>query len=328
MRRIRRSWFRGLALFVALALLGAVFLAVQSTRALEAEADAIRRLGANFSMTASGRPRGLLETWGDQLGVKFLSRDFVDRCEYRGRLADLPDLSPLGELSQLESVRLGQLVEDARAVMTDERLAPLATRRGLRGLSIAGRIGVTDAFLKDLARSGRLEVLAIHSDALTDRGLEALAGCRGLRALRLGGARIRDGLADLPLENLELLSLHDVDAHAANLQCLSRCARLKVFGLTGFPADDPLLQVLSGLPCLEELDLSRTAITDAGLDVFVPGPALRSLNLIDTTVSDAAAARLFARCPSMTVRYGHHSEGRAFSPRNPPADGAEPAADE
>ncbi|MEX1095980.1 MAG: hypothetical protein WED34_08015, partial [Planctomycetales bacterium] len=123
----------------------------------------------------------------------------------------------------------------------------------------------------------------------------ALAGCSGQRGpdaaaaqwvLRTGGwVELRDAAG----------GTHDSRAAGPDLPGEFQILKIGWRSYPGdaFPeVDDDVLAQLAGLEQLEELDLSGTAVTDAGLEPLTALSGLSGLYLNDTAVSDAAVPHL------------------------------------
>ena len=172
-----------------------------------------------------------------------------------------------------------------------------------------------DTGLWTVAELGQTRSLELQDTSVSDAGLRALAGLTLLETLYLDGTRVAGpGLAHLPGARLHTLSLARTAVDDAGLDILGSLpdladlnvartrvagpglARLARFGtlrrlqLAGPLVDDDTLRHLAGLP-LVQLELTDTAVTDAGLEHLEHLPDLRWLTLCGTGVSDAAIAR-------------------------------------
>ena len=117
-----------------------------------------------------------------------------------------------------------------------------------------------DAALKRLAKSDKLSALKIDSDAITDAGIEALAGCRNLRWLEIGCFQVTaksigklKGLTALCLnyypEEMELAPIFEL----TQLRSLSLSRRL---------SDADAYAGIGKLRNLEYFDIPEYAVTD------------------------------------------------------------------
>lgn len=95
-----------------------------------------------------------------------------------------------------------------------------------------------------------------------------------------------------PDQPVLIADLHNVPITGEILDAVTALPKLKELNLykTGFTDDD--LTRLAGLKELQTLNLCSSRVTDAGLASLRALPALRSLYLHDTAVTDAGAPQL------------------------------------
>ncbi len=226
------------------------------------------------------------------------------------------DLAPLGRLGRLRGLGIEPAPADEACL---DHLGPLGR---LTQLDL-GKTVVTDAGMRRLAaRAPRLRSLAVDGSALTDRGVEAVAGLRdlgflslagvparpgqltdaslvalgrlgGLRELLLTGGRFTDfgldALGGLPLDRL---TLDSIEASRAGIARLAAGRRFAYLGLHGPGVTDAVLPDLVGhLAPSATLDLSRSRVGDAGMGWLAP-LKLRGLFLDATRLTDAGLATL------------------------------------
>jgi len=120
-----------------------------------------------------------------------------------------------------------------------------------------------DDDLQYLRGLSRLKVLELDGSPFSGSGLENIAGMRQLEVLSLGGTNLNSGAR-----------------HLAGLE------RLRTLNLSGTKITDEALPWLGRLKSMESLDLSQTAVTDAGLRSLVELPRLQILSLAGTQISD------------------------------------------
>ena len=142
-----------------------------------------------------------------------------------------------------------------------------------------------------LADLHRVEVLDL-SDCLEVRSsdLAVLGKLPHLRVLHLGRT-------DYPWMRTEPDARH-LDGVAPTI---GRLTRLEELDLSGSDLTDAGVRSLAGLTRLETLDLSRTHITDAGLKSVADLPRLRELRLDGTQISNEAASALARRRPALVI---------------------------
>ncbi|MBL4845864.1 MAG: hypothetical protein JKY65_10080 [Planctomycetes bacterium] len=175
----------------------------------------------------------------------------------------LGDLSPLAQLSELESLDL----RGSGAV--DEDLAGLTPLPSLNHVNVTNLYRVKD--LSWLAGSPQLEVLEADATQVSD--LSSLSGLTHLRELRLSGT---------PVESVEWLRPFE---------------RLELLTLDGSLLDDAAAEVFAALPALSELSLVDTQISDAGAQRLC---GISRVNLAGCPVSPALGLkRLGSSLPSV-----------------------------
>ncbi len=169
----------------------------------------------------------------------------------------------------------------------DEDLSHLTAFPNLRRLEIWGNPGdITDASLPSIGQCSKLEKLVLHSEEITDTGLQHLTGLTALRVLDLSSCpRITDdGLQHItPLQHLEVLDLSDMVITGRGLGSVRLLPRLRRLNLEGTRIGEFGLANLVGAPVLEELVLSDDDLDEAVGDAFLAPlarqPTLRTLSL-------------------------------------------------
>ena len=160
-------------------------------------------------------------------------------------------------------------------------------------------------------RDGSVLSVQLAGTQVTDAGLEHLQGLTRLQSLGLGGTQVTDaGLAHLQgLVQLQSLGLADTKITDAGLEHLQALTQLHSLGLGGTriterrtgapPSVDPTSDsepfqyrrhgrragTPPELPQLRTLNLSKTEVTDAGLEHLKGLTQLEQLSLIGTLVT-------------------------------------------
>lgn len=160
---------------------------------------------------------------------------------------------------------------------------------------------------------------------LTSEDLHALRGLRSVFTLDLEGTRVDDAglshirhlaidrlsLANTSVSDIGLAQLTTNTALVGELSCLDvRGTRIRGSGLSGFKGallrevlladswfEDTGLPYLDGLKYIQNLDLSGTRVTDAGIEGFIPPTYLQSIQLDRTSVTGKGLQRLFSKVP-------------------------------
>ncbi len=120
---------------------------------------------------------------------------------------------------------------------------------------------------------------------MIDDVLERVSRLPGITTLRLGGSK------------------HLTDAGVAHL---ARATHLREIDLGGCPITDRSLEILSRLPGLEAVGLSRTAVTDAGVALLADSERLRRVDLAWTRTGDRAIRALANKAGLTHLRSGDH----------------------
>jgi len=144
---------------------------------------------------------------------------------------------------------------------------------------------------------------------VTGTGLVHLRGAKGLTELKLDQTGVTDaGLVGLKdWDHLRSLTLpqHVTDAGLLHLAKLTKLERINLTSLTG--VNGPGLAGLKNATALTELDLTNSAVTDAGLEGIKDWGHLRVLKLPKGT-TDAGLAHLTG-LKALTVLQAWDAEG-------------------
>jgi hypothetical protein len=152
---------------------------------------------------------------------------------------------------------------------------------------------MTDALLKDIRFPRRLEMLSlVGARKLTNAGMEPLGALETLERLDLGAPQVTDdGLLDLKrLPKIRHLSLYDTGVTGKCFENLPWRGQIR--SLSGRNFNDDSMQYLDGFAELERLNLSRSKVTDLGVERLVEKlPAIKHLTL-NASVTDKGIAKL------------------------------------
>jgi Leucine-rich repeat (LRR) protein len=145
-----------------------------------------------------------------------------------------------------------------------------------------------DDVLRSLDRIDALTGIDLRDTAISDGGLEHLAGHKNLRRLILSGTAVTDaGMRHLAsLSELETLWLVDTAVGDDGLEQIESATKLTDLLLIGTPTTDAGLRRLQGMTKLRRLGLSETRITDDGLASLAAMGDLRDLAIDFTPVTD------------------------------------------
>jgi hypothetical protein len=184
--------------------------------------------------------------------------------------------------------------------LDDEAASSLAAIQSLRTLA-ASRDGLTAADgasgrLTDrgaayIGELGGLERLSLFNSDIGDEGARSLGRLVNLRELMLPGSKISDAgidaIASMP--RLERLDLSGCKVTNVGLCRLAQCRSLRSLGLRQTGVGDAGLICLADspiAPCLTELDLTLTMVTDDGVAALKACRRLETLRLVETVITD------------------------------------------
>jgi Leucine-rich repeat (LRR) protein len=232
----------------------------------------------------------------------------LQRLNLRG--TDVTDTA-LEYIAQIPSLRS---LDVSYTQVTNTGLDFLSSLPKLEELVIGGN-KVTGAGLRVLKQLPSLRSLSLKGAqkrnsgtwtvSLTDLDLDALAGLKGLQSLDLAGLRISDaGVARLKdLTGLSVLDLSRTEVSASGLKGL-RANRLKRLSLhRAKRVDDSIAEWLGAADRLEVLDLSETAVGDAGLARLAPLKSLSHVLLRGSKVTAEGVAAFRAALPGCQVSW-------------------------
>lgn len=139
--------------------------------------------------------------------------------------------------------------------------------------------------------AGKVVAIDLRSSWVTDSDMPLLANIPSLKRLDLSLTRISDrGLRAIKsspaIEDLNLYFAEQITDEGAS--AVKSWKHLKHLNLRGTKITDSTLEVLSGLPTLEWLDVGYAQITDTGLDQLSTLSNLRSLAMGGNKLTDNA----------------------------------------
>lgn len=212
------------------------------------------------------------EQIGDGAMASLKNWKHLRELNVRGTKVTDVGIGHLGGVSSLESLDAGY------ALVTDAGFEPLANLPRLKSLRIGGN-KMTDVGLSALRLFPALTALDISgaqrtdsglwSVALTDQGLENIAGLTNLQHLSVKGAKITDtGFQKLaPLTKVKSLDIGDTQLSARGLAILKTFSRLESLDASGAArVTDDIVPLLAALQNLRWVDLSGTKATAAGAE--------------------------------------------------------------
>lgn len=213
-----------------------------------------------------------------------------------------------------EHPQIRELALQECSQVTDAGLAGIAAAKQLAKLSLI-RVGITDAGLAPLAELPSLADLELAHTKVQGEGLQHASGLPLRRLVLVSHEATYDGLVSLAelksLNELELDCKHLRLAELAGLAHLKQLKKLNAMAMESGASLEPLrglplthlhltcaelgdqgAEVLNSLTQLEEAQLTRSQVTDAGLQ-HLTLPALKNLSLSGSIgVTDAGLANL------------------------------------
>ncbi|MFO0876308.1 MAG: hypothetical protein U0840_02960 [Gemmataceae bacterium] len=205
-------------------------------------------------------------------------------------------LEAIQGLTKLEEVRIGG------KQLTDKGMAFVGKLVGLKKLDIDEPFAldqriplVSKAGFAQLATLTNLQEVTIYnSRSIADGSLAAFRDLKNLKTLAVLRTSIPPAGAE-PLAALtSLRKLHLEGVVNDSLRPVGKLTALEELNLTGTAIDDAGLQHLTGLTSLRWLDLYGTRISDAGVKLLPKLSALQHLSLTQTKVTDACIDALVA----------------------------------
>jgi len=173
----------------------------------------------------------------------------------------------------------GQLVEDGNRMVS-------------KAVVSGGRFG--DREFELLRKLPNLRELKAEDTAVTDRGLQSLAGLRRLEILEIEGGHLTGECLSVvqQLPALNWLRLENVAVTSNGIRTLDGLGQIHTLHLSNTRVDDRALQHIGTLKNLRWLDLSNSKVTGATLDELESLEQLDWINLSGTAVDDDALPNL------------------------------------
>jgi Leucine-rich repeat (LRR) protein len=210
----------------------------------------------------------------------------VTRLKVSGYLRPAKGMRYLARMKSVERLDL------FGTAATDSALAAFKGWTGLKVLSILST-DVTDAGLETIEGYTQLRKLSIFGIKVTDAGMRHVVGLKQLRALELNEVSVSDsGIQSLGnLSNLEEVVLSRTRVRGYGLSGIGSLTKLRRLSLSESPLVDGGLDRLRGSP-VQQLDLSDTAVTNAGLRSLPELQHLQWLSLRGTKITDPGLVHL------------------------------------
>ena len=230
--------------------------------------------------------------------------------------ADWSGLAVLGELRQLDGLRLSGVRDDA--------LAALPQMESLRRLDLTCST-ITGSGFAALARFPNLRELALDRFTVTDKGLAQLRHVPQLQILHLDTTPFRGEGFSWMYPGTEDKTAADVTFTMDGLRHLKHLPNLRVLLLNEVAVTNAGLANLRHVESLEVLHMQNPKVTDAGL-VHLRGLLnLTNLSFDGSTVTIDAAAEFHKQIPTCHISDNWCCGCLAFSPIDPNAE-SDPSA--
>ena len=144
-----------------------------------------------------------------------------------------------------------------------------------------------------IAGSGRLQSVSWNRGSICPKALRALAACRSLSTLDLGGSTVHDGWADELNAMERLCDLKcPLNTRVGDLMRIDRPERLQNLVLDNTSADDEWLPTLRRFRQLKTLSLADTAVTGVTADSLGDLHSLSVLVVNGAPISDGGILRI------------------------------------
>jgi hypothetical protein len=173
-------------------------------------------------------------------------------------------------------------------------------------VGVAVFYGATDQTIAQIATLPHIERLVVHSDQVTDAGLEHLAAQSKLTSLHLTSSKVtRRGLAHLAgLKALTELSIGLRNLGDSQLESVVVLKQLESLDLSGMPAiTDKGIEQIAKLDNLRHLTLEVLPVTDAGLLHLHGMTKLESLGLHGLRESIDGVGMLHRARPDLKINW-------------------------
>ena len=258
--------------------------------------------------------------WSDEAGrrLEFEGPTFTDT-----ELNALPNLDKVEGLALRDTavtdkgchelLRARALVEVSilSDTLSDEVLQVLAQLPALRSLLIHRGPRIGDGGVRHLSRCAELQELYLKETAVTDQGLMAIHDLPQVWSLVLDGTLVSDkgcaALAEMP--QLSLLSLNRTRVAGYGLAALRNNEHFNVY-LEGTPASDKgVIAIAQRMSNLQLISLNQTSVGDSAARALAKLPRLNDVRLSYTKLTDAGLGA-FSGHPHLEVIY---AEGCAIT---------------
>lgn len=214
------------------------------------------------------------------------------------KLATLSEdaVKELAGFPALEQVRC------AKTRVGDQELQHLTKLKTLRAIDLSDCNRVTPAGLEYLAECPKLAFLKVWGKSIGNESMDVVANMSALRVLGL----VDTAVTDEGIEKLAGLKLSEVHLFRTSIgddavKVLAAMPSLKVLNLRDTSVTDQAMSYIENMPSLTKLDLSECTspgITDVGAASISKIDSLEDLNLWSTKVTDVGVAN-FATMPNL-----------------------------
>lgn len=274
--------------------------------------SSIEKLGAKVTVkNADGEISTevfLSDSLCENLGTAFALLPHLPSCRvvtaYWASVTD-DEMEYLGELRDLEVLKLSDAFTGRSSEITDKGLRYLRHLTQLRTLSLANT-RITNKGLVQFRNLRKLEEIDISKTIVGNDGVVHLSQLVSLKTLDLSNTRIDDaGLIHIgKLRLLETLYLSGTQVSGTKFDKLHRLERLVDCELNATPVTDLTCRKLTGLKQLKRLSLNDTRITDDACKQFVQLAHLETLALDWTFVTDEGAKKVRQALPQALIQIG------------------------
>lgn len=204
-------------------------------------------------------------------------------------------LKTICSMKQLELLDVTQCSK-----ISSEGLQALVQLDNLKNLSVGG-LSVTDQSIASIGQLKKLAALAIQDSPVTDASADVFASLPKLREFNAFKTQLGDGTLDALGSAKELSKVKlrrcaiTTNGVASRIEKLSNVVALEI---SENAIEDEALVAISKMPKLEDLNLLRTKVTDAGV-AYLAKVKLKRLNLDDNPGITDVAIETIGRIQSL-----------------------------
>lgn len=209
-------------------------------------------------------------------------------------------LQLMASLKNLEEFEL--LHAGLSETVTNQGVAFVGQLPKLKRLTLGRMPLIDDEIVKEIAQLKQLEYLNLDQATIRGTHLGLLKDLTKLSELNLVGTKVGDaGVEQLAhMRQLKTLNLQSTNMTDAAMPCMATLVNLEKLNLAFTNMSDPSMKYLQDLK-LNELFISHTKISDAGIKYLFNMSSLRSLGIDKTRISSAGRTLIDTEMPQCQI---------------------------